>query len=170
MTETKDKIQPDYERRMHIDEDKITENPHNLPYAHTVGSAIIIPDDKDRIKTTAMAAMVEQTNVQMKQIYDQMELLISQANKLKERVELSEEIYVAEMGFKPITGHTYHLYEKEDGEKVLSMIGPDEWARGCKYAHYSATARLMGDNNWDIDKRNEKEKETVVELEAEEVE
>lgn len=154
MAEKKEKIQPDYERRMHIDEDKITENPHNLPYAHTVGSAIIFPDDKDRIKTTAMSAMVEQTNVQMKQIYDQMELLIKQANSLKERVEISEDIYGSEMGFKPITGHTYHLYEKEDGKRVLSMIGPTEWARGCKYEKYLATARLMGDHTWDVVNKN----------------
>lgn len=133
-----------------IDKDKITENPHNLPYAHNVSSAVIFPDDKDKIKSTAMNAMVEQTNVQMKQIYDQMELLISQANKLKERVELSEEIYASEMGFKPITGHTYHLYEKKDGTKILSMIGPNEWARGMKYERFVATARLAGDHTWDV--------------------
>lgn len=150
-----EKKQPDYDKRIQIDEDKITHNPHNLPYAHNVGSAIIFPDDKDRIKSNAMSAMVEQTNVQMKQIYDQMELLISQANSLKERVEISEDIYGSEMGFKPLTGHTYHLYEKEDGQKVLSMIGPDEWARGCKYKNYIATARLMGDHTWDVIKKGE---------------
>lgn len=138
-----------------IDKDKITENPHNLPYAHNVSSAVIFPEDKDRIKSKAMSAMVEQTNVQMKQIYDQMELLVEQANKLKERVELSEEIYGAEMGFKPLTGHTYHLYEKEDGERVLSMIGPNEWSRGCKYERYIATARLAGDHTWEILKKAE---------------
>ena len=151
MAENKEKIQPDLSKRMHIDEDKITHSPHNLPYAHTVGSAIIFPDDKDRIKSTAMMAMVEQTNVQMKQIYDQMELLINQANGLKERVSISEEIYGAEMGFKPLTGHTYHLYEKEDGVKVLSMIGPNEWARECKYEKHIATARLLGDHTWHIE-------------------
>ncbi len=145
-----EKKKVDYNKRIHIDEDKITENPHNLPYAHNVGSAIIFPDDKDRIKSNAMSAMVEQTNVQMKQIYDQMELLIQQANTLKQRVEISEEIYAAEMGFKPLTGHTYHLYEKEEGQKVLSMIGPSEWVRGCKYEKYIATARLMGDHTWDV--------------------
>ncbi len=132
-----------------IDKDKITENPHNLPYAHNVGSALIFPDDKDRIKGQAMSAMVEQTNLQMKQIYDQMELLISQANQLKTRVALSEEIYGAEMGFKPLSGHTYHLYESE-GKKILSMIGPKEWAREMKYERYIASARLMGDHTWDI--------------------
>ncbi|MBL4708339.1 MAG: DUF2452 domain-containing protein [Flavobacteriales bacterium] len=155
MAEKKEKVQVDYEKRILIDEDKITDNPQNLPYAHTVGSAIIFPEDKDRIKTTAMSAMVEQTNVQMKQIYDQMELLISQANSLKERVTISEDIYGSEMGFKPITGHTYHLYEKDDGIKVLSMIGPNEWARGCKYNSYLATARLMGDHTWDVVNKKE---------------
>ena len=137
-----------------IDKDKVTDSPHNLPYAHNVASAVIFPEDKDRIKSNAMSAMVEQTNVQMKQIYDQMELLINQANKLKERVELSEEIYNAEMGFKPITGHTYHLYENQNGKKVLSMIGPKEWARGMKYEKFIATARLSGDHTWDIIKKS----------------
>jgi len=150
-----EKKKVDYTKRVQIDEDKITENPHSLPYAHTVGSAIIFPDDKDRIKSTAMSAMVEQTNVQMKQIYDQMELLVTQANQLKTRVQISEDIYNSEMGFKPLSGHTYHLYEKEDGLKVLSMIGPDEWARGCKYEKYIATARLMGDHTWDVVKKTE---------------
>lgn len=147
------------ERRKYnpIDKDKITESPHNLPYAHNVGSAIIFPDDKDRIKSNAMSAMVEQTNMQMKQIYDQMELLVNQANDLKKRVEISEEIYGAEMGFKPLTGHTYHLYEKEDGSKVLSMIGPKQWPNGSKYKRFVATARLMGDHSWQIMQKGEEQ-------------
>ncbi len=155
MIEKKEKFKPDYSKIVYIDEDKITHNPHNLPYAHTVGSAIIFPEDKERIKSTSMSAMVEQTNMQMKQIHDQMELLVHQANKLKERVAIAEEIYNAEMGFKPITGHTYHLYEKEDGKNVLSMIGPNEWGRSWKYSHYIATARLMGDHTWDIKNKSE---------------
>ncbi|MEQ8623730.1 MAG: DUF2452 domain-containing protein [Vicingaceae bacterium] len=153
------KKKPDLNLRTPIDEDKITDSPHNLPYAHNVSSAVIFPDDKDRIKSSAMSAMVEQTNVQMKQIYDQMELLVNQANHLKERVEISEEIYGADMGFKPLTGHTYHLYETKNEKKVLSMIGPDEWARECKYEKYIATARLMGDHTWDVIKKEKEEKE-----------
>lgn len=150
-----EKIQPDYDKRQPIDEENITQNPHNLPYAHNVSSAVIFPDDKDRIKGNAMSAMVEQTNMQMKQIYDQMELLVNQANELKKRVEVSEQIYQAEMGFKPITGHTYHLYEDDEGKFVLSMIAPNEWSRKCKYAKFVATARLMGDHTWDVQESNE---------------
>lgn len=150
-----EKNQPDYNKRQPIDEENISQNPHNLPYAHNVSSAIIIPDDKDRIKSNAMAAMVEQTNMQMKQIYDQMELLVNQANVLKERVEISEQIYQAEMGFKPISGHTYHLYEDDNGKFVLSMIAPNEWSRKCKYAKFVATARLLGDHSWDVKEKAE---------------
>jgi len=150
-----EKNQPDYNKRQLIDEENISQNPHNLPYAHNVSSAIIIPDDKDRIKSNAMAAMVEQTNMQMKQIYDQMELLVNQANVLKERVEISEQIYQAEMGFKPISGHTYHLYEDDNGKFVLSMIAPNEWSRKCKYAKFVATARLLGDHTWDVKEKAE---------------
>jgi len=133
-----------------IDKDKIAENPHNLPYAHNVSSAVIFPDDKDKIKNKAMLAMVDQTNRQMKQIHDQLELLVNQANELKERVEISEQIYGAEMGFKPLTGHTYHLYKQEDGKKVLSMIAPHEWGGRCKYQKFVATAKLLGDHTWDV--------------------
>lgn len=141
-----------------IDKDKITENPHNLPYAHNVSSAVIFPDDKEKIKNKAMAAMVDQTNRQMKQIYDQLELLVSQANELKDRVQLSEQIYQAEMGFKPLTGHIYHLYEHE-GKKVLSMIGPNEWTGKKKYETFIATAKLLGDHTWEVLNKSDEQEE-----------
>ena len=40
-----------------IDLDKIAEQPHLLPYAHTLGGAIIRPIDKGRTKGVAMSAM-----------------------------------------------------------------------------------------------------------------
>lgn len=133
-----------------IDKDKITENPSTLPYAHNVGSAIIFPDDKDRIKSVAMSAMVEQTNGQMKQIYDQMELLVKQANKLKERVQISEQIYSAEMGFKPLVGHTYYFYRRDTGKDLLSMIAPDQWGRREGFKTFVAKAKLLADHTWEI--------------------
>ena len=38
-----------------IDKDKIAENPHLLPYAHTVGGALVKPEDKGRIKGRAVS-------------------------------------------------------------------------------------------------------------------
>ena len=75
-----------------IDKDKVAENPGLLPYAHTVGGFEIKPIDKGRVKGNALSAMEEQTNVQMTQLYQQMETLVAQAEAIKERVEISQKI------------------------------------------------------------------------------
>ena len=69
-------------RKNPIDIDKIAEDPHLLPYAHTLGSAIIKPVDKGRVKGVAMSAMYEQTANQLHQIKDQVEHLITQAQAI----------------------------------------------------------------------------------------
>ncbi len=132
-----------------IDPDKIAENPHLLPYAHTVGGAVIKPIDKGRVKGLALSAMYEQTNTQLDQIREQVELLALQAQKIHKRVEMSEKIYLAEMNFKPLIGHTYYLYERKNGKFVLSMVAPYEWGRSCPYS-YNATVKLLSDHTWDI--------------------
>ncbi len=134
-----------------IDKDKITETPHNLPYAHTVGGAVIRPIDKGRTKGLAVEAMHKQTDMQLAQIKKQMELLAEQARKIQKRVEVSEIIYNADMGFKPLIGHTYHLYLKADSTAVLSVVGNDEWGRsGCPFQQYLAKVQLLADHTWDI--------------------
>ena len=65
-----------------IDPDKIAENPHLLPYAHHVGSAIIKPLDKGRAKGNAMSAMFQQTEGSLHKIKEQVELLLKQAQEI----------------------------------------------------------------------------------------
>lgn len=132
-----------------IDPDKVAENPGLLPYAHTVGSAIIKPIDKGRIKGLAVSSMYEQTEMQMDQIRKQVELLVEQAETIRKRVIVSEKIYLAEMNIKPLIGQTYHLYEKKDGKNVLSMISPSEWGGSCPY-EFEATVKLLSDHTWEI--------------------
>jgi hypothetical protein len=133
-----------------IDVKKTAENPGLLPYAHTVGSAIIKPIDKGRTKGVALQAMYEQTNRQLDQIRKQVELLMTQAQGIHDRVEISERIYQADLNFKPIMGHTYHLYERTtDGKDVLSIIAPQEWGQGSPYV-WRATLKLLADHTWDI--------------------
>lgn len=144
MTEKEDFINP-------IDKLKITETPHILPYAHTVGSAVIKPIDKGRTKGLAVEAMREQTTMQLNQIRQQMELLADQARQLQRRVEISELIYAADMSFKPVIHHIYHLYQRTDDSLALSMIAPTEWGRkGSPFKTFVATARLLADHTWEI--------------------
>ena len=132
-----------------IDKDKVAEFPSILPYAHTVGGSVIKPIDKGRTKGLAVSAMYEQTEMQLDQIRQQINLLAEQAGHIKRRVQVSEDIYNADMNFKPLIGHTYHLYKNKQQKLVLSMIGPQEWGRSKPY-EFQATVKLLADHTWDI--------------------
>ena len=96
-----------------INPDKVAQNPGLLPYAHTAGGAVIKPEDTGKTKGRSILAMRQQTDRQMNQLYEQMEVLAKQAN-IADRKEISERIYDAAMGFEPIISETYYMYEKED--------------------------------------------------------
>ncbi len=132
-----------------IDKDKIAENPHLLPYAHHVGSAIIRPIDKGKEKGLSMTAMYQQTESSLTQIKEQVETLIKQAQEIHDRIDLSEKIYESEVGFRPLIGQVYHLYKKKDGKSVISLISPVEWNEKCPY-DFIASMRMLADHTWDI--------------------
>lgn len=136
-----------------IDPEKITENPSTLPYAHTVGGAVIKPTKQGVIRSKAVSAMEEQTDQQLAQIKKQIDLLAEQAQAIQDRKALAQIIYAAKMSFKPEIGHIYHLYLNEAEEYVLSMIGPDEWSKP-KFKDFVASVRLMADHTWEITERN----------------
>jgi len=133
-----------------IDPDHITENPHNLPYPHTAGSALVKPEDEGKLKSRALNAMEHQTDMQLKQLYEQMNLLASQAKGLQDRKVISEKIYGAEMRFEPLINHIYHLYQKDDKKYLLSLIAPDQWGRSKKTFEFVATVQLLADHTWDV--------------------
>lgn len=134
-----------------IDPDKITENPHSLEYAHHVGSALIKPEDVGKLKGRALTAMEYQTDQQLSQLFDQMQLLAEQAKKINQRKEVSERIYQAKFRFDPIINHVYYLYEDEQQEQILSIIAPQEWGRSRKQNYtYIATIKLLADHTWEV--------------------
>lgn len=133
-----------------ISNDKVAENPGLLPYAHNAGSAVIKPEDLGKIKGKSILAMRQQTDKQMNQLVDQMQTLMKQANEIKSRVELSERIYDAEIGFEPIIGHVYYVYLKENGKDVISIIAPTEWGRSYRYVRYMGKVVLLADHTWDV--------------------
>lgn len=137
-----------------IDKDKITENPHTLEYAHHAGSALIKPEDQGKLKGRALSAMEHQTDMQLGQIYEQMQLLADQAKKLNDRKLISERIYLAEMRFEPLINHVYHLYQKENKSYLLSLIAPNQWGRSKHSFEFVASVRLLADHTWDILEKN----------------
>jgi hypothetical protein len=142
-----------------IDVDKIdldlmkkhtTDMPGLLEYAHSVGGFSIVPTKEGAIKGRALKVMEEQTNMQMDQIFQQMKLLAEQAQKIKSRAEISVEIYDATLGFEPLVGNSYFLYEKSNGKKLVSMVSPQEWGETIPFESFIAQVKLLADHTWDI--------------------
>lgn len=133
-----------------IDRDKITDIPGKITFPHHVGSAVVRPEDKGKIKGRAMMAMRDQTQREMSQLYEQMQVLVRQAEEIKSRVEVSEKIYLSTINFEPVINHIYYLYEKEEGENILSMISPEEWGKSMPFRKYLAKIKLLSDHTWDI--------------------
>lgn len=120
-----------------------------LPYASSAGSVAIRPTKEGVIKHKALSAMEDQTNMQLNQIKEQIELLARQAQEIRKRKELSLMIYEAKITFKPQIGQVYHVYEKSDSSHVLSLVAPSEWGGGSgPFASFIATVKLLADHTW----------------------
>ncbi|MBL7760792.1 MAG: DUF2452 domain-containing protein [Sediminibacterium sp.] len=119
-----------------------------LPYAASVAGVAIRPTKEGVIKHKALSAMEDQTNMQLDQIRQQIELLAKQAQEIRKRKELSMMIYEAKLTFKPQIGHVYHLYEKKDGTHMLSLVAPQEWGNGGPFKQFVASVKLLADHTW----------------------
>jgi hypothetical protein len=133
-----------------IDADKIAENPGFLPYSHTISGPVIKPLDQGRAKGNAVKAMLEQTDMQLNQIYKQIELLAQQARAIQERKVISSLIYTIEIKFKPLIGVEYYLYQRKDDSYVLSMVGFEDWGNSFPFKTYTAKVKLLADSTWDL--------------------
>lgn len=119
-----------------------------MPYAASVSGALVKPTEEGVIRHKALTAMEEQTNMQLDQIRKQIELLALQAQEIHKRKELSMLIYGARLSFKPEIGQVYHLYEKNDGTHIISLISPREWGNSMPYKKAVAAVQLLADHTW----------------------
>lgn len=130
--------------------ERTTDLPGLLEYAHSIGGFSVVPTKQGEIKGQAINAMKEQTESQMQQIFEQMQLLATQAAKLKKRAEISYDIYHATMRFKPVIGKTYYLYQSNSKTKILAMISPREWGESMPFKSFIATVKLLSDHTWEV--------------------
>ena len=119
-----------------------------LPYAASVSGAVIKANEEGMIKHKALTAMEEQTNMQLLQIRKQIELLALQAQEIQKRKELSLMIYEARLSFKPNIGQVYYLYEKNDGNHMLSLVSPKEWGPNGPFKKFISGVKLLADHTW----------------------
>ncbi len=119
-----------------------------LPYASSAAGVAVRPTGEGVIKHKALSAMEEQTNMQLNQIKEQIELLARQAQEIRKRKELSMIIYDAKISFKPQIGQTYHLYENKNSIHVLSLVSPQEWGENGPFKQFVASVQLLADHTW----------------------
>jgi hypothetical protein len=119
-----------------------------LPYASSVGSVAIKPTEEGVIKHKSLLAMEQQTDMQLDQIRQQIELLARQAQELRKRKELSLMIYEAKLNFQPVIGQTYYMYEKRDGSHLLSLVSPREWGGSGPFKQFVSAVKLLADHTW----------------------
>ncbi|WP_216593200.1 MULTISPECIES: DUF2452 domain-containing protein [Sediminibacterium] len=119
-----------------------------LPYSSSVAGVAIRPTKEGVIKHKALSAMEDQTNMQLDQIRQQIELLARQAQEIRKRKELSMMIYEAKLNFKPQIGQVYHLYEKRDSSHILSLVAPQEWGASGPFKQFVSSVKLLADHTW----------------------
>ena len=106
-----------------------------LPYPVSTLSPRIVPTDLSTFKSRGISQIERDLQQKLIEIRETYLAAIDHFswNKL---------VYEAEINFEPVVGETYHLYEMR-GRKLLSMIGPKEWAM-----RHLATFRLNVDRQW----------------------
>jgi hypothetical protein len=119
-----------------------------MAYSASVAGAVVKATEEGVIRHKALTAMEEQTNMQLDQIRQQIELLALQAQEIHKRKELSMLIYGAKLSFKPDIGQTYYLYQKKDDGYLISLISPQDWGAAMPYKKFVSAVQLLADHTW----------------------
>lgn len=119
------------------------------PIPLTVNSPQIRPEDKNKIRSIALESMELQAQQQLDMLKRQAQTIMEEIKNIENRVQVSYQIYQAEMKFTPVHGKTYYLYQKED-KMCMSLISPDEWGDKMPYDQFKAAVKLLSDHTWEI--------------------
>ncbi|MGA1330213.1 MAG: DUF2452 domain-containing protein [Bacteroidia bacterium] len=114
-----------------------------------VGSAMIRPEDRGKIKAVALQSAHNQAQQQMSMLKRQAEALMEEARRIEERLRLSAQIFEADVNFTPVVGQIYHLYNRGNGTKFLSLVGHRQWSERTKPLEHLGTFRYLADSTWE---------------------
>src|SRR5689334_11018904 len=103
---------------------------HASPYpVSRLGAPMSLVDMAKAIES-ASAKVAMRTNAQLEVIVEQMKALQERAREIVEQASRDVDLIHAECRFTRVPGRVYHLYERADGHRYFSMVGPDEYGRG----------------------------------------
>ena len=100
---------------------------HASPYPVSRLGAPVSLVDMARIIESASSKVALRTNAQLEVIVEQMKALQERAREIIEQASRDVDLIHAECRFHRVPGRIYHLYERADGHRYFSMLGPDEY-------------------------------------------
>ncbi len=105
-----------------FDESSGNYNASVLPYATNVSGPAFTTSDLTVWKNVSGSRMSAHFKTRFEEIKKEYDEMMSQ-------FQWNEMIHQAKMGFEPIVGEEYHLYEQPNGERFLSIIPPHTWKK-----------------------------------------
>ncbi len=134
---------------------------HSSPYPVSRLGAPVSLVDMARVIESASATVALRTNAQLEVIVEQMKALQDRAREIIEQASRDVDLIHAECRFRRVPGRIYHLYERPDGQRFFSMLGPDENIGSS--GRFVASFRYEHDESWtrldEIDARDRRRAE-----------
>lgn len=116
--------------------DMYAENKAIMPYGDSVSAPKIEVEDTN-------AWIVKQASDVNNYLATKFAELKEEYTKLIVLYKWNELVNKADFNFIPIKGHTYFLYQREDGNLFLSLIEPEYWEE-----LFVGSVKLDSDNKW----------------------
>ena len=120
---------------------------NSSPYPVSRLGAPISLVDSARIIEAASSKVALRTNAQLEVIVEQMKALQERAREIIEQASRDVDLIHAECRFHRVPGKIYHLFERGDGHRYFSMVGPTEFG-GAVPAGFVASYRYEHDESW----------------------
>jgi hypothetical protein len=109
-----------------------------MPYPTSRLAARIVPQDLTSFKTRGISKVERELQQELVELRERYLAVIDAFN-------WNKLIYECHIGFEPVVGEVYHLYEIRSGYQ-LSMISPHEW-----HQKWVGSFRLNADGRWQMD-------------------
>jgi hypothetical protein len=106
-----------------------------LPYPASRLAARIVPQDLTSFKSRGISRVERELQQELVELRERYLKVIDAFN-------WNKLIYECHIGFEPVVGEVYHLYQMPSGHQ-LSMIGPAQWRQ-----KWVGSFRLNADGRW----------------------
>lgn len=122
-----------------------------VPYPLDRGAPKFHLIDVKSIKDQEYNLALKQAQQEFDKLREVADVITGQVNQIKARMELTQQIYLAEYNFKPVPGKTYWLVRhSKKNVLILCLLGPEDWAHGPPEVYeYIKQVRSLPNGLWE---------------------